>query len=370
MRAMKGIGCILIFLSVFGLCMASLPRRASSEIQHKFEQFRAGAHEYDVLFIGSSHVIFMIDPQVFDAEIAKRGYPLRSYNMAFEGMAALPANEVLSRVLAMPETNLQWVFVELKQWHPVMQPHQLYSDRHVWWHSPRATLQACRSVWAQPGEEKHRLRATGEHLYHMMLNYWPLGKAYPLLFGPPAPEYPEPGPRGFLSMEQHLAGRPQAVERFRADMGDVAKYEAAVEKVRKAVNDFAQDPEPDWAGDMQPWYGLHRDFYAQQRAAVEEAGAEIAYIYPPSVSNPRISLELSAFTGGDAVFNFCDPDRYPSLFAWDKRFEYSHLNSRGAALYSRMVADAFADYLDGRKRDSRQACLCPPPASAESRGAG
>lgn len=336
----------LLFAVVFAALSAALPRRASNEIAHKFDQFAARAAEYDVVFVGSSHVIFMVDPEVFDAEMAARGHPVKSYNMAFEGMSALPANEVLRQVLKVPGARPRWVFAELKPWHPELRPHQLYADRHVWWHSPAATLQACRAAWVWNLDRRETARTLGQHLHHAFLNYWPAGKAFPVLEGLPPSEYPAPGARGFISMEDWFAGRPNAVKSLQAVLQDTAAYKEAVARVAQEARNFARTGEAPPLRESAAWHDFHRAAFAGQIALARRHGAEMAFLYSPAVSNPRQSYTLANFTGDAPVFNFCDPARYPEFFERRNRFELSHLNARGATLYSRAIAHAFADHLD------------------------
>jgi len=339
----------LLFAAVFAALSTALPRRASTEIAHKFEQFAAHAAEYDVVFVGSSHVIFMVDPEVFDAEMAARGHPVKSYNMAFEGMSAIPANEVLRQVLKVPGARPRWVFAELKPWHPELRAHQRYADRHVWWHSPAATAQACHAAWVWGMDRRETARTLWQHLHHAFLNYWPAGKAFPLLEGLPPPEHPPPGDRGFLSMEDFFADRPGPAKSLQATLEDTDAYKEAVQRVAQEVRQFRETGTPAPLRESPAWHAFHRAAFEGQIAMARRHGTELAFLYPPAVSNPRQSFTLAGFTGDAPVFNFCDPMRYPEFFERRNRFEYSHLNARGAALYSRAIAHAFADHLDARR---------------------
>lgn len=46
------------------------------------------------------------------------------------------------------------------------------------------------------------------------------------------------------------------------------------------------------------------------------------------------------------LWAFCDPERYPELYAPEHRFDDDHLDHEGAQLLTRLLARRFADMLD------------------------
>jgi hypothetical protein len=51
------------------------------------------------------------------------------------------------------------------------------------------------------------------------------------------------------------------------------------------------------------------------------------------------------------LWAFCDPERYPELYAVDHRYDDDHLDRDGARLLTRLLAQRFADMLDATGTD-------------------
>lgn len=94
---------IALFLIGVGMAVAGIgwvvPSVEPPLLAERLSEFRKAADSYDVLFFGSSRVFRGIDPKVFDAEMAERGHPLRSYNLGFPAMRPHELNALLRRVL-------------------------------------------------------------------------------------------------------------------------------------------------------------------------------------------------------------------------------------------------------------------------------
>src|SRR4051812_39823405 len=92
------------FFAVFGFATALLralaPEPEVPEITEKYRWLAAHPKAYNVFFIGSSRVRRQLSPEVFDAELAKAGLHVRSYNFGIDGMTSPELSYVLERMLA------------------------------------------------------------------------------------------------------------------------------------------------------------------------------------------------------------------------------------------------------------------------------
>ena len=46
------------------------------------------------------------------------------------------------------------------------------------------------------------------------------------------------------------------------------------------------------------------------------------------------------------VLAYNRPSRYPELYTWEHRFDWTHVNREGAARWSRLLADDLADWIE------------------------
>jgi hypothetical protein len=76
--------------------------------------------------------------------------------------------------------------------------------------------------------------------------------------------------------------------------------------------------------------------------AVRATGATPIFFIPPMTSDrhyfppPEMAKDM-------IIWNFCDLQRYPGLFAEESRLDYIHLNSAGARHFSRALAEKFLE---------------------------
>jgi hypothetical protein len=78
---------------------------------------------------------------------------------------------------------------------------------------------------------------------------------------------------------------------------------------------------------------------------LESHGIDPIYLIPPSHEMDQIQSRLREEGFIPHLFEFNDPNEYPSLFEVDARYDHPHLTAEASALYSRYVADRFAEWL-------------------------
>ena len=84
--------------------------------------------------------------------------------------------------------------------------------------------------------------------------------------------------------------------------------------------------------------GFNRRAVEDQVALIRRAGAEPVHLITPT-ARPTPELHRLAATGAvPHVLAFNDPERYPELFAVDRRFDAEHLTTAGAERFTRLLA--------------------------------
>jgi hypothetical protein len=316
-------------------------------LDDKLRFFEARRDDYDVLFFGSSRVLRGVVPEVFDAEMAAHGVPVRSFNFGIDGMGSHEASAVVRRVLALRPRRLRWVVVELDGWSGELPPENRFKRRTVFWHDRAETLAALETVRLAERPWARRLELSGAHLLHLAARGTAAGRGRDLVqraregIAPGA----EAGRReaaaelarhgGFGPFSSAAYGTPTTHPFRRRFLETLPVYRLAVERLpaaNRADRGLA---------------GYNVPAVARQVAAIRRAGAEPIHLITPT---PTPTPELYRLADAGAVprlLAFNDPVAYPELFAQDHRFDAEHLTTEGARRFSRLLAARMAGVLLG-----------------------
>jgi hypothetical protein len=281
---------------------------------------------YDTIFLGSSRVRSGIAPAVFDAEMAARGWPTRSYNFGVDALTFPELSFVFDCIAAQKPKGLRRVFVEVNpvRWNlPELEGGTL---RAVYWHTLHYTAVACEAALSD-GQKPPNWRETpgilAEHLSLLCAIYGNLG-------------------RGFLSFRER-AGRKQCP--LGADgtgyypvaqqMNEAEEAELLM-KIREAGPRETRPP-------------LENPVLAEEVARLDEKirrrGYEAYFIIAPGVMMRRIDIAQDAKAAAPVTFEFDDAARFPELYDPGHRYDVQHLNAAGSVVFTKLLARAVGDFL-------------------------
>lgn len=341
---MQGAPKVLLNSSIFAVSVIAgslaLPRPMPGLSDAVFQLLLRELDEVELVFAGSSN-IRMIDVGRFEAEAADRGVPVRAFNLGVYGMWPQETELFLNAALRPRPPRLRYIVLDLRPWkaryldpvepeNPRQKRRMEYfrrgmdllmgsTDRELWWHTPRATLRMLHIglVTKMPPEVQRG------HLRLGLERVLPLGLAL-----------------GFLERRAQRLTMDQA--RARLDDAD------------RAVNNF-QMPRDDYEVLLRRMEEVDTKWNRELTAAylrrqlnrLRARGYQVFCLYPPlvepgSLTNAR---ELEALLPGEEIWNFADPARYPELFDFENRLEQIHLNRAGNAIYARLMAEKFADWM-------------------------
>ncbi len=299
----------------------------------KLAYFTENKDSYDVLFFGSSRIICGLVPHRFDTEMARAGFPVRSFNFAENGMRPHETAAVIDRVLAMAPARLNWTVIELNRWSGFLQPKLSFRWRTIAWHNLPNTMSAMRSVLLynrQPQGERMNL-LTG-HFLHFAAYSAALGRGQRAWMqrskrrgqGRSYPSWITED-RGF---RQPPWGGPAAMAR------QLDQYQRLVERLRaKKARTL----------DLS---GYNRWALEAQTQRLRDAGIVPLYIIPPGVRPTPYLLGVDQEGLVEHVLRFNDPDSYPKLYDSRHRQDIEHLNAQGAEILSTLVAQRMAALLE------------------------
>jgi hypothetical protein len=337
-------GALLATLAVssFALTAALLGRLAPypemGYLDDKLRYFEAHRDGYDVLFFGSSRVLRGIVPEVFDAEMAGRGVPVRSFNFGIDGMGAHETAALVRRVLALRPRRLRWVVVELDGWSAELPAENRFKARAVFWHDPAETVAALETLALTAPSWRRRLELSTAHLLHLAARSTAAGRGRSLVSagreriageataaGRAAAELARHG--GFEPFSPSAYGTPTTHPFRRRFLELLPVYGLAVERL----------PAANRAGG--PLAAFNVSAVARQVADIRRAGARPVHLITPT-ARPTPELYRLAETGRvPCLLAFNDPVAYPGLFAVERRFDVEHLTTEGAVRFSRLLAE-------------------------------
>ena len=94
---------------------------------------------------------------------------------------------------------------------------------------------------------------------------------------------------------------------------------------------------------------------------IERHGARAIVVRPPSIWMWHYDLSLvrklkEKCPAGPPVLDFGDPATYPELYERQNHLDDAHLNTRGAAIWSRILADQIGELIRSGRLDSPASC--------------
>ncbi len=313
-------------------------------------EYLAAHPEVDTVFVGSSRVFHAFIPQQFDREMAARGFPTRSFNLAVDGMRPPESYYVLREMLKRRPPALRRVFIELVDLFPKVSTENLGSARYHHWHDWRHTRLVLQQVRASRAPLSEKCEQVAVHIVCFAVRMSNLGR------GPERVGLLLSGPG-----KAKLASNP-----WEENAGYVAQPAREFAGERRAVFENTVNALQSRALEPMPLPALCAAAIREVVAEVRAAGAEPIFVLSPTVARGENFTDFVA-AGIDArLIAFNDPRRYPAIFRAENHSDHEHLNAAGAAAYTSALAEEFARLKPGGVLDP-SALSGDPPERTEAR---
>jgi hypothetical protein len=323
----------------------------SLALEAKWADFEAHADEYDVVFIGTSHVERHIDPHVVDQTLAEEGLAVRSYNLGLPKMSMLEGNELVGRLDRRRPQRLTLVVIEPTLY--LYDADNWATDRAMAEHDWQGTLLAVRLTWASECRRKTstwgKLSAIAPHMLSFACRTAGLRRGDCFFAATSQPQLATSDVRrGFVPLPVTQAA-PQEngwQQRFRLFMAIAV----------------------DWRGT-----GLSKEeiaYFDDMLQHIRRAGARAAFLLGPKVK--RDSHTSAVYTSHER--EFCEvalldhlrghgDSTFDNIRFWH---DFDHLNADGAAVFSRQLAFDLAPLLrSGLTRSSPKPSSMQAPADGQ-----
>ena len=300
-----------------------LPFPPVPAVSAKYRYLAENNDRFDTLFIGSSRVYHQIDPQQFDTEVAALGGRTQSVNLASAGQWPPESFYFLRRLLALRPPRLRWVFIELMPINESLETRSEDTLRAAYWHDWRHTALALRAVFAAQRSPVEKWRLAAEHTAIFLRWNANLGRGAEVLRDSLPPNRAK-RPAAWLDR----AGFQPESDRHIAD-SDLPQYLKTVAELRISLSSY-------------PVSAHYFTALAELVAEVRRAGAQPVFLLTPSL-NP--GENVTGLPAGVPVFAFNDPAKYPTLYEPDRHYDSAHLNEKGAAEFTGLLARLFVAHL-------------------------
>lgn len=350
---------LLSFLLTMALLQAAMahwlsPPR-SLELEAKWADFEAHADDYDVVFIGTSHVQRQIDPRGVDSTLAEQGLAVRSYNLGLPKMSALEGAQLVERLGRRRPRRLRLVVLEPTLY--LYDADNWATDRAMAEHDWPGARLAVRLTWASECRRQTstwaKLRAIAPHVLSFLCRTAGLRRGDCFFF--PAedfsPDYSGDCPQHTKQASEAVrASSPQRFVRSDDLRGfvplPIAKSSRQESGWRHRFRLFMTTA-VDWGG-----VGLSSEellYFDGVLQHIRQAGARPVFLLGPKVKRDSHTAaiytshrrELRDVALVDHLRSHGDATLYDLRFWHD----FDHLNAAGAALFSRQLALELAPLL-------------------------
>ena len=331
-----------LFAASFCVVARLLPPPRSSDplLSAKLAYFEQHAHEYDGVFFGSSRVFRGFDTETFARKLRVHGHKLRVFNFGIGAMRPHELNALMHRVLVNRPSRIKFVFVELMDWTPTILASLRTHDRTRNWHTPTETFSALETVWHSETAWAERWSKYTAHLSWMLAKYTNAGEGMRFVETWTHPNIDHD--RYFTASQNHHGF-------FALDWETGPRYEARrnrfvtenIRFFRRQIKRIPQENDNATTGGQSP---LRAQVLQQKQ--LRRLGVEPIYVIPnlrwgtPNMQRLHRDGHLAH------LFAFNSTRKFPQLYAEELYFDRGHLNRRGAEIFSGLLADQFAAWLD------------------------
>ncbi len=349
----------LVSVSIFVL-MLVLTRQAIGFVmppppyfREKLEYFEETKDEYDLIFVGASDMHWGISPSAFDDQLSRHGVRMRSYNLAVMASSGYETDHMIRWALSKQPERLKYVVISWRAW--ALDAGEGIHEREIWWHSLTETILLLRGLMFESIPPVEKLAMGRIHGLHALRRFVHLGLGPGLASYLVHPAQREENRRelnalrrGFQPLTEDTVAEvwsngPQRRRDF------LQSTDAYLESVAELAGEAGRSRENRRA-EVDPYLALvmPRLVYSvrAQMDFLDRHGVYPINVLAPTNDSGNIPRRLMSEGYIRKLMTFDDPGEYPDLFELPNRFDDTHLNETGAELYSRHMADRFAEFLE------------------------
>lgn len=318
-------------------------------LPNKLREFSRVPGRYNLAFIGSSHVYHQIDPSVFDAVCAEHGLDIHSFNLGLPGWATLQLSYMVRQALGAGQP-LEYLIIDAEYVQLEINPANIRVQQTIAWHDLPTTVLVARTLMATKPDIKRAWQIASLHtlpfLYHMAafgqlqtpLMNWVRGVTAETL---ERQRQVSNGPHGdgFRDYTNMLATSDPVTRKALVELqkemqspAGRARHQKEVQALRVGTR-VTGTPKPET-----------RVAVGELQRLADAAGVRAMFVTSPVLFTAYAETQKAQQAGViDTLLFFTDANEFPQLYAHENQFDNRHLNAKGAAIFSRLMAERFVE---------------------------
>ena len=302
----------------------------------KYTYYQANKDNYNALFFGSSRVLNHISPEIVDQEARAHGVDINSYNLGVPAMREIHSYIFLRDVLKTAPTSLEWVFIEIsldKGYEPFANAR---TGRSIYWHNFRNTKVAIDYVLTSEETLLNKAVLATSHILPYIYHRLNVGAFFNKLL-----------PLNFFSTD--LQADQEAYEKNKGFLGihgdendefrqlfltNIADYESDVKSLKEYHQKSHQITQ------KLPYN--KRQLIRKIVKVVNQSGATPVFLITPTLDTSEDLYQAYQEGLFPKLLAYNDPSKYPHFYGLENRHDAGHLNIDAAHVFSRELAQDFA----------------------------
>ncbi|NET24364.1 hypothetical protein [Okeania sp. SIO1I7] len=320
-----------------------------NDVSLKLKYFAEHKDEYNAIFLGPSTTYNGIVPHLFDKLMAEQNVEIKSFNLAFSGATVAEINFYLKKIIALKPANLKWLFIEYYDY-LIEELRDADSFRSIYWHTPKQTILALGITLEQEKPLRKKFLTTYGNLKSLFYRILWMGRFSDFwsekVLGSNLVEFiKKPYSRlliqesGYSALDGEKKLGKSWIRRRQKFVNNLDSYYQRLDKLKQrntaSINFFKT-------------YSLK--VLKNMCDRIEEQGIKpIIFISPTLEYQEPTAIELYKQHNKSVVFALDNPETFPTLYQFESRWDFAHLNDRGAREFTRFMAEQFAKYLETKK---------------------
>lgn len=306
------------------------PYRFNEIFNLKYQYYREHKENYNTLFIGSSRTYRHINPQILDSVL--QPYSIRSFNFGAPATFNPEALFLCESLLQQTRTGgpLKYIFLELTEFTEIADENSIAPRSY--YYLDEAYLQLVSDYLSYRTDLDFLSR------YKFML---PFVKGYVIngvrLYYPEGPDVP-----GYHLGKYKDGFYPLDVDLAINNSVELATRKRALDRDTNAIaNAYVKNASPI---DTPNNEGLSFLDWMMEKA--ESKNVRLFFIVPPRINNQRRFSDTDIPEFRERIIDMSSYNDYRELYLYKYSFDYGHLNSRGADIFSLLLADKIKHVID------------------------
>lgn len=298
---------------------------------------KADDHNYNTFFFGSSLVYRQIDPYVFDSTLnSHEKKTSHSFNLGAPATFNPQSYYLYDHFLKSPASkNTKYCFIELRDV-DLFNDYFLHQERATYWQNYPDLKFIFNSIYSNPNlKAKRKLHSYRNYSISYLEKIFHLGHFGQQINSPSYYSDDYVGVSGFFPLEVELTSTrdPRVKNSLQSRKKAIIMDSSLVSKRKRRIIE-------EYADTREYFDDLHLKRINEMIEESIDKGIHLTFIISPRYANREI-LNLSSRILSNHVIDMANPGKFSSLYDLENSFDVSHLNTKGAREYTRLLAEEF-----------------------------